>query len=253
LAALLDGLPAGARVVVNAAGYIELDAFSGAVAARIMDGREYVFQSSASFVKSLVECPDKPFVSARDFPARGPGLVITGSHVQKTTRQLEALLKAPGLRGLEIGVDRLLDNEERTFESAFGRMAEIMDSGTTPVVYTSRREKVFSCKRTRLEAGKRISAFLSRLVYECPRRPAFLIAKGGITSHGVLVDGLGIASARILGQAAPGVPVIAMPKTHRWPGMAYVIFPGNVGDDATLAGVYLSMSGLDENTAREEK
>ena len=46
-----------------------------------------------------------------------------------------------------------------------------------------------------------------------------------------------MASARVAGQAVPGVPVIQMNLQHRFAGMYYAIFPGNVGTDDTLAEV----------------
>jgi uncharacterized protein YgbK (DUF1537 family) len=70
-------------------------------------------------------------------------------------------------------------------------------------------------------------------------RPAWVIAKGGITSHDVAVHGLGIRRARVLGQLLPGLisvfdPIAASPEAE---GVPYVVFAGNVGDDGTLAHV----------------
>ena len=39
-----------------------------------------------------------------------PGAVIVGSHVKKTTQQLEALLQLEGTVGIEVNVARLLDD-----------------------------------------------------------------------------------------------------------------------------------------------
>jgi uncharacterized protein YgbK (DUF1537 family) len=45
----------------------------------------------------------------------------------------------------------------------------------------------------------------------------------------------------VLGQIAPGVPVWRSGPESRWPGLPYVIFPGNVGDSETLARVVASL------------
>jgi uncharacterized protein YgbK (DUF1537 family) len=70
-------------------------------------------------------------------------------------------------------------------------------------------------------------------------KPAWVIAKGGITSHDVAVRGLGIRRAKVLGQLLPGLvsvfrPVDAAPEVV---GTPYVVFAGNVGDETTLASV----------------
>jgi uncharacterized protein YgbK (DUF1537 family) len=69
--------------------------------------------------------------------------------------------------------------------------------------------------------------------------PAWVVAKGGITSHDVAVRGLGIRRATVLGQLLPGLvsvlqPVEALPQVV---GTPYVVFAGNVGDETTLAYV----------------
>jgi uncharacterized protein YgbK (DUF1537 family) len=72
-----------------------------------------------------------------------------------------------------------------------------------------------------------------------PAKPAWVVAKGGITSHDVAVRGLGIRRATVLGQLLPGLvsvfrPVDAAPEAV---GTPYVVFAGNVGDETTLATV----------------
>jgi uncharacterized protein YgbK (DUF1537 family) len=72
-----------------------------------------------------------------------------------------------------------------------------------------------------------------------PARPAWVVAKGGITSHDVAVRGLGIRRATVLGQLLPGMvsvfrPIDAAPEVV---GTPYVVFAGNVGDETTLASV----------------
>ena len=69
--------------------------------------------------------------------------------------------------------------------------------------------------------------------------PAWVVAKGGITSHDVAVRGLGIRRAEVIGQLFPGMvsvfrPIEAAPEAV---GTPYVVFAGNVGDDDTLADV----------------
>ena len=71
-----------------------------------------------------------------------------------------------------------------------------------------------------------------------PYRPCCLVAKGGITSHDILTQGLGVRTATVLGQILPGVPCIRSGADARIPDLPYVIFPGNVGDENALSDVF---------------
>ena len=47
--------------------------------------------------------------------------------------------------------------------------------------------------------------------------------------------GLGVRRALVLGQILPGVPVWRLGPETRFPGLAYVVFPGNVGGPEALS------------------
>jgi uncharacterized protein YgbK (DUF1537 family) len=89
-----------------------------------------------------------------------------------------------------------------------------------------------------LQAGERVSHFLAELVRALPGTPSYLVGKGGITSHDILVRGLGVRQARVLGQILPGVPVIITPDDSPFPRMPFVVFPGNVGGEDALLHVF---------------
>jgi uncharacterized protein YgbK (DUF1537 family) len=75
------------------------------------------------------------------------------------------------------------------------------------------------------------------------RRPGFIIAKGGITASDVGTVALGARRALVLGQVRPGIPVWRLGEETRYPGLAYVVFPGNVGGPETLAEVVAELRG----------
>ncbi|MHB8551360.1 MAG: nucleotide-binding domain containing protein, partial [Acidiferrobacterales bacterium] len=84
-----------------------------------------------------------------------------------------------------------------------------------------------------------ISAFLVEVVKRLPADNGFLISKGGITSNDVLSKGLALRTARVLGQILPGCSVVRCPENHPlYPNLPVVIFPGNVGDDSSLATAF---------------
>ena len=64
--------------------------------------------------------------------------------------------------------------------------------------------------------------------------PAFVIAKGGITSSDVGTKALRVKRAAVLGQIKPGIPVWQTGDESKFPQIPYIIFPGNVGEDVTL-------------------
>ena len=80
----------------------------------------------------------------------------------------------------------------------------------------------------------KISEAVQSLVGNLKVVPAFVVAKGGITSSDVGTKALRVKRATVMGQICSGVPVWQTGKESRFPHIPYVIFPGNVGEDATL-------------------
>ncbi len=104
-------------------------------------------------------------------------------------------------------------------------------------LYTS-RELITSVNATEsLAIGRRVSAGLVGVVRGLATKPRFLLAKGGITASDVATQGLGIKKALVMGQILPGVPVWQAGPESRYPGMATIIFPGNLGGPEALVEV----------------
>jgi uncharacterized protein YgbK (DUF1537 family) len=88
-----------------------------------------------------------------------------------------------------------------------------------------------------LEIGRRISDALSQVVARLSTAPRYLIAKGGITSSDLATQGLHVRRAMVMGQIQPGVPVWRLESSSRFPNLPYIVFPGNVGQAATLSEI----------------
>ena len=88
---------------------------------------------------------------------------------------------------------------------------------------------------------RRISKAVTDIVRELEVVPRFILAKGGITSSDIAVHALKTERAMILGQIAPGVPVWKLGEESKYPGMPYIIFPGNVGDTYTLRDIVIQL------------
>ena len=236
--------------VVDAENQADLDHFAGQLQAAAAQGKRFLFRSAASLLTALAKLPPQPVAAAamREYVRNGkPGAVIVGSHVKKTTAQLEKLLQVPGVAALEVDVDRIQPERAKLLAEVLDSAAAAHARGASPVVYTSRAERQFPDQAARLAFGEAVSGFLMDVVRGLPASLGFLISKGGITSNDVLSDGLALRSSTVLGQILPGCSVVRCPADHpRFPDMPVVIFPGNVGDDDALATVYkrLSAPGL---------
>ncbi len=230
--------------VVDGEHQADFDKFAADLLQAAQQGKKFLFRSAASILTSLANLGTQPVAAeAMSQMVRGakPGVVIIGSHVQKTTSQLQELLRAPGTVGIEVVVGRLLTGTkpEQLVEEAIDRLNQVFQSGQTAVVYTSRQELQFPDTATRLQFGITVSETLMSIVQQLPTDIGFLISKGGITSNDVLSHGLKLPTVRLLGQIYPGCSVVQTAANHlRFPLLPVVLFPGNVGDDRALASVY---------------
>ena len=108
-------------------------------------------------------------------------------------------------------------------------------AGRDVVVFTSRTLVSGKGAEASLAIGNQVSEALVELLRGIEARPRYLIAKGGITSSDLATRGLGVKRAMVLGQLSPGIPVWELGAETQFPGLPYVVFPGNVGGPDALA------------------
>lgn len=176
-----------------------------------------------------------------------PGVVLMGSHVKKSTQQLEHLLQESNIVGIEVDVSHLLEDStvqrQDLLTQILQQIQQVHHEGKTPVIYTSRQELTFSSTEVRLEFGVAVSDLLMDIVRGLPEDIGFLISKGGITSNDVLSKGLALKTARLLGQVIAGCSMVKTSDHHpQFPNLPVVLFPGNVGDADGLVTVYRRLS-----------
>jgi uncharacterized protein YgbK (DUF1537 family) len=232
----------------------DLDRFAEDILATAAAGKRFLFRSAASLLTSLAQLGPQP-VAPEEMSAyertNKPGIVLVGSHVQKTTRQLEQLLREPQIAPIEVDVVRLRDdlNQAEVLRTeVLATVEQAFLDGKTSVIYTSREELRFDSIQQRLDFGAAVSGLLMDIVRGLPSEIAFLISKGGITSNDVLSQGLGLQSARLLGQILAGCSMVITPDDHpQFPKLPVVLFPGNVGSDRGLAIVYQRLAAGQNN------
>ena len=251
VAEILGGVEGGLPVIVNALSYADLEVFVLGLLDAEAAGKRFVYRTGPSFVRARGGIPEKGPLSPEELyrhrPHRGHGLVLVGSHVALTTRQLEEALGLDGVRAVELSVPRLLEDTKR--EGELDRVSAEVNAGLSEsevLVYTSREVVGGGPGRTGFEVGQAVSDALVEVMRRVDREAplAFVVAKGGITSSDVGTGGLGVRRAEVAGQMLPGiVSVWVLPEKSAFPGLPYVIFAGNVGGPDSLARVIEILRG----------
>lgn len=228
------------KVIVNALDYDDVCVFCTALYQALAEGKRFMFRTAASFVKVVGGVTDIPLLTAKDMikgSSNNGGIIVVGSHTEKTTSQLEELKKLDGLEFIEFQSNLVMENRLDEEVARVVHLSEkFISEGKTVVCFTNR--KLLTVENDTPEAALmrsvKISDAVQALVGNLKITPSFVIAKGGITSSDVGVKALKVKQALVLGQIRPGIPVWQTGSESRFPGIPYVIFPGNVGDVATL-------------------
>jgi uncharacterized protein YgbK (DUF1537 family) len=250
VAEILGSVTGGRPVILNAVDYADLWTAVLGILQVEAAGKRFLYRTGASFVRARAGISARPLLTRDELlpqpiPERVRGLVVVGSHVKRTSEQLSRLLTHPKTFGLEVSVSELLSGDHRRETELQRVQALIHDAlikNETPVIYTSRVVERPS-HLTELEVARSVSAALVRLVDGIQVRPDFVVGKGGITSSDVGTRGLGSRRAVVLGQVRAGVPVWRLGEESRFPGLAYVVFPGNVGSPETLLDIVSDLLG----------
>ena len=194
-------------------------------------GAEVVLRSAPTFVGVLAGNLAPHRVQPSSFA--GGVLVVCGSWVPSSTRQLAALLEAHAGTLVEVDVLALASAEPLPeIARAAAEASRILRDRSLAVVATP-RERPPSTQT--FEAGQRIALNLAR-VAGAVDGVGLVLAKGGITSHVTARDGLRARSGLVLGPLVDGVALWRL-DAQDGRSMPYVVFPGNVGDDTTLREV----------------
>lgn len=230
------------KIVVNAIDYVDAKIFAIAFAQAVAQGKNYIFRSAAAITKVLGGVPDKPLLTHDELiltENKNGGIIVVGSHVNKTTQQLENLkTSSADIEFIEFNQHRvreaggLADEVKRVVTL----VEENIKAGKTAAVYT-RRERFdldTDDKDEQLRISVQISDAVTSIIANLSVRPNFIVAKGGITSSDIGTRGLKVQKATVMGQIKPGIPVWMTGDESKFPGLPYVIFPGNVGTEATL-------------------
>ncbi len=241
------------KVIVNAISRKDIKVFCVALYRAMAKGKRFMFRTAAAFVKVFGDISLQRYLTREkmviDNSPNG-GVIVVGSHTNKTTEQLAHLRELKSIEFIEM--DATLVRDEAAFKAEFERCLaleeKLISEGKTVCCYTTRALITADTgnKEDELRLSVRISDAVQDLVGKLKVKPAFVVAKGGITSSDVGTKALHVRRAWVLGQVAPGIPVWQTGEYSKWPGIPYVIFPGNVGEATTLkrvAEVLLDKSG----------
>ena len=230
-----------AKIIVNAVSYADLKVFCAALVLAMKEGKHYMARTAAAFTKVMGRISDQPLLGREQLEGdtKNGGIVLIGSHVKKTTDQLNCLKKLDGQADfMEFQVNTVFEENglEKEVERTVKAAEEKILSGRTVVIYTSRQllAPENMTPEEKLQISVKISNAVTSIIGKLSVKPKFIIAKGGITSSDVGTKALRVKKARVMGQVKKGIPVWMTGEESKFPGMPYIIFPGNVGEVSTL-------------------
>ena len=155
----------------------------------------------------------------------------------------------PAMEFIEFNQHRVLEpgGLEAEVRRVLSQVEKLLPAGRSVTVFT-RRERLDPDTEDpdrQLKMSTEISDAVTSVIGKLQVRPSFIVAKGGITSSDVGTKALCVRKALVKGQIRPGIPVWQTGEESRFPGMPYVIFPGNVGceDDLKIIAEILTGDG----------
>ncbi|QWW20088.1 hypothetical protein I6B53_03025 [Schaalia sp. 19OD2882] len=249
---LLRSAHDGAAIIADAVVEEDLREIALALARAEAAGSTFIYRVGPPFMRARLGqdipapvTPERIAATRTNAPSTSGGLVVIGSHVALTTRQLDHLRKAEHPLEIEVEVPRLLDPTTRdshvraVIDQAVGAL---MDGNV--VVRTSRNLVSTHDPQESLAIARSVSEAVVQTVQGVLARstPRFVVAKGGITSSDVASKGLGIRHALVVGPMLPGITSMWAAQDGPAEGIPYVVFPGNVGDETSLTSVVRTLS-----------
>ncbi len=215
-------------------------------------GKKLLYRVGPPFVRGRIGQEVRTALTAEEAyegntPSTAGGLIVVGSHVGVTTRQLNVLTAEHSSASIiEIDVEKLLADPAQAaahLDQTVDAVVEALRGGDV-IVHTSRLLIKTDDAAESLRIARTVSAAVVAVVNRTLKTfpPRFVIAKGGITSSDVAAHGLEIRHGIVRGPMLPGIVSLWEPVDGPAKGIPYIVFAGNVGDDDSLAQVTRKLS-----------
>ncbi|KAF8085500.1 hypothetical protein N665_0665s0010 [Sinapis alba] len=256
----LCSLKKGSACIVNAASDRDMSVFAAGMIQAEQKGKSFLCRTAASFVSARIGIIPKDLVLPKDFASdkeSSGALIVVGSYVPKTTKQVEELQSQhkQKLRSIEISVEKVALKSSEVRAAEISRAVEMADAflraGRETLIMSSRELITGKTSSESLDINSKVSSALVEVVSQITTRPRYILAKGGITSSDTATKALKARRALVIGQALAGVPVWKLGPESRHPGVPYIVFPGNVGSSTALAEVVKSWSVVAGRSTKE--
>lgn len=259
VSASLRSLSGARPVVADAVTDEDLDSLAMGLRQAEHQGKRFLYRVGPPFVRALLGQRERaPLTSSEIFGdgdgdgAGVGGLIVVGSHVPLTSRQLDHLMTHRDVTQVELLVERIMadsGSEAYLAEVTSAAVEGLLDSDT--VLSTSRTLVTGDSAESSLRIAQRVSDFVIAVVagVVAQARPRFVVAKGGITSSRVVAEGLGVTRAVVRGPLRPGIISLWELKDGPVAGTPYIVFPGNTGGDEDLSRVVDIVSAARERRA----
>jgi uncharacterized protein YgbK (DUF1537 family) len=220
--------PMPTAVSVDAETAEDVEAVAEGVRRAVAQGGAFIVRCGPTLAGALGHATA---LSYADFPSSGQVLVVCGSYVQQSVRQLERLLSWFPDQVIEVDPFDLTTADKRRFSAITNLLREHLDTcGLAVLAVSSPRPERLSD----LTSGLRVATGLATLVASLDRPQALVVLKGGVTSAVVIKDGLGALEAEIVGPVLPGVALWQILEPDPRP---VLVVPGNVGEDELLVRI----------------
>ncbi len=211
-------------------------------------GKHLLYRVGPPFVRAMIGQEAHPPLTAgeivdSDDDPQG-GLIVVGSHVALTTRQLDALMAGhTQARVVELSVEALAADGESHVAETVETVSAALRQGDV-ILHTSRQLKRADNPDESLRIARKVSQAVVEVVAGTLAQtpPRFVVAKGGITSSDVASRGMQIRHAVVRGPMLPGLVSLWEAVDGPARGIPYVVFAGNVGADDSLLEVVQNLS-----------
>ena len=131
------------KIIVNAVDYVDVKVFCTALYRAMAKGKVFMFRTAAAIVKVMGGVSSQPLLTREQMVVKettNGGIVVVGSHTDKTTKQVECLKELQDIEFIELDATLVKDDEafEAEVKRSLAKEEECIRAGKTVCCYTTR-------------------------------------------------------------------------------------------------------------------